>query len=101
MNTVAYSDSEKPAKPKRLKPLKIKHSVKRALELERAYQERKFPGHVHDVPGWLLIIEEITLKTRSQWLKHGNEAALHEIRQLTATGIACMENCGALEREVR
>lgn len=71
-------------------------TVKTAIEDERAYQEKKWPSHKHNVAEWLLIIEKLCDDARHAWVTgHGDNQALHEIRQITATGVACMEQCGA------
>lgn len=66
-----------------------------ALKQERAYQHQKFPGHKHTVCEWIAIQEDILGKAKKAWHVFGDDAALHEIRQLTATGVACMEEHGA------
>jgi len=66
------------------------------LSHERAYQELKWPGHDHSVAEWLLIMEKLMQDARRAWVTgHGDNEALHEVRQVVATGIACMEQCGA------
>ena len=79
-------------------PKPISENVLNALTHERAYQERKWPEHKHSVAEWLILLEGLCLKARQAWVKGGNPAALDEIRQLTASGIACMEQCGASHR---
>jgi hypothetical protein len=74
----------------------IDADVRHAIEGERAYQEQKWPDHQHCVAEWLLIIEKLCNDARHAWVTgHGDDKALHEIRQITATGVACMEQCGA------
>jgi len=82
---------------KTLRP--IKGHVLLAVESERAYQEKKWPGHDHTVAEWLLIMEKLMGDARRAWVTgHGDNQALHEVRQIVATGIACMEQCGAPHR---
>lgn len=77
----------------------IKGRVLLAVESERAYQEEKWPGHDHTVAEWLLIMEKLMGDARRAWVTgHGDNQALHEVRQIVATGIACMEQCGAPHR---
>ena len=77
----------------------MKPEVQEAIESERAYQEQKWPGHSHTAAEWLLIIEKLCADARREWVTgHGDNGALHEIRQITATGVACMEQCGAPKR---
>ncbi len=72
----------------------------RAIIGERDYQEKKWPGSQHSVAEWLLIIEKLCSDARREWVTgHGNNGALHEVRQITATGLACLEQCGAPLRE--
>lgn len=81
-------------KPKILKPLP--GHVCLAIESERAHQEEKWPGHQHTVAEWLLIMEKLMTDARRAWVTgHGDNQALHEVRQIVATGVACMEQCGA------
>lgn len=71
-------------------------NVLKAIEGERAYQEAKWPGHEHTVAEWLLIIEKLCNDARRAWVTgHGDDSALHEVRQIAATCVACMEQCGA------
>lgn len=77
----------------------MKSEVQKAIEGERAYQEKRWPHHRHNVAEWLLIIEKLCTDARRAWVTgHGDNEALHEIRQITATGVAAMEQCGAPER---
>jgi hypothetical protein len=77
----------------------MKTEVIEAITGERAYQEQKWPGHTHTTAEWLLIIEKLCADARRAWVTgHGDNEALHEIRQITATGVACMEQCGAPKR---
>jgi hypothetical protein len=77
----------------------MKETVLKAITGEREYQERKWPQHQHSVAEWLLIIEKLCDDARRAWVTgHGDNQALHEIRQIAATSVACMEQCGAPER---
>lgn len=66
-----------------------------AIESERTYQEAKYPGHLHSVGEWLLILEKCLNDGKAAWNRHGDMAALREIRQVTAVGVAAMDQCGA------
>lgn len=67
-----------------------------AISGEREYQESKWPGHEHTVAEWILILRKVLNDAERAWVTgHGDNQALHEIRQLTAVGVACMEQCGA------
>lgn len=79
----------------------MKEKQKVALEAvlsERAYQEQRFPGHTHTPGEYLLLVEKLLVDAKKQWTLHGNNAALHEIRQITAVGFAALEQCGAPKR---
>jgi len=77
----------------------LSHTLMEVLESvfgERDYQDKKWPCSHHSVAEWLLIIEKLCQDARRAWVTgHGDNSALHEIRQITATGLACMEQCGA------
>jgi hypothetical protein len=77
----------------------MKDNVLSAIEGERVYQEQKWPGHKHTVAEWLLIMEKLMTDARKAWVTgHGDNQALHEVRQVVATGVACLEQCGAPSR---
>lgn len=67
-----------------------------AIHGERAYQESKWPGHTHSAGEWILILDKLMADARRAWVTgHGDNAALHEVRQIGATALACLEQCGA------
>lgn len=73
--------------------------VLKAIDGERAYQEKKWPGHEHTPAEWLLILEKLCTDARRAWVcGHGDNSAMHEVRQIAATAVACMEQCGAPQR---
>ncbi len=73
-----------------------------AIKSERSYQEQKWGRHKHSVAEWLLILEKLVADARHAWVtKQGDWSALDEIRQITATGVACMEQCGCPMRPVK
>ncbi len=75
--------------------------VDEAIRSERVYQEQKWPNHQHTVEGWILILEKCLNDAKRAWVStKGDEAAMHEIRQVTAVGFAAMEQCGALPRDM-
>ena len=77
----------------------MKIEVAEAIEGERAYQEQKWPDHKLSVAEWLLIISTLCMDARRALATGpGDDRALHKIRQITASGIACMEQCGAPRR---
>jgi len=74
----------------------IDADVRHAIEGERAYQAMKWGETTHSVAEWLLIIEKLCNDARHAWVtKEGDMEALHEVRQIAATAVACLEDCGA------
>jgi hypothetical protein len=74
--------------------------IHKAIESEREYQEKKWPAHRHTCGEWILIMDKcMTDAKRAYVTGHGDDSALHEIRQVVAVGVAAMEQCGALERK--
>jgi len=74
----------------------MKEQVLRAIESEREYQEAKWPDHHHTAAEWILIMQKCLDDAKRAWVTgHGSDLALHEIRQVTAVGVAAMEQCGA------
>ena len=77
----------------------MKQVVLDAIQSERDYQERKWPGHAHTTGEWILIMQKCLDDASRKWVTgHGDDQALHEIRQVVAVGVAAMEQCGALKR---
>lgn len=75
-------------------------NVFEAIVRERRYQDHKWGGHDHELPGWLLIMEGELAEVKQAWLKGAtNDDALREILQVVAVGVACLEQYGAVERE--
>ncbi len=77
----------------------MKKAVFDAIQSERNYQTSKWPGHQHTTGEWILIMDKcLTDAKRAYVCGHGDNSALHEIRQVVAVGVAAMEQCGAPER---
>ena len=77
--------------------------AEKAIITERAHQEIKVPDRQHSVGEWLLIMEGCLDKAKQIWQAAGPDAdvnTLHEIRQVTASGVACMNQRGAPLREL-
>jgi len=76
--------------------------VTAAILDERKYQESKWPGHRHSTGEWLLIMRKCLDDAQRAWVYgHGDDsAALHEIRQVVAVGVAAMTQCGSPCRTV-
>ncbi len=73
-----------------------------AVSREREYQNKKWGTpleHPHDVPGWLLIMRGELEEAEQAWLKSSNEAALSEVLQAVAVGVACLQQHGIFERD--
>jgi len=70
-----------------------------AISREREYQISKWGQNEHDVPGWLLIMEAELKEAKEAWVKrNGDSAALEEILQVVAVGVAALEQHGPVER---
>jgi hypothetical protein len=77
----------------------IMPEVLASIESELIHQMQKWPGHSHTTAEWLLILEKLVADARREWVTgHGDNSALHEIRQIAATAISAMEQCGAPKR---
>lgn len=72
-------------------------NVMEALHMERTYQKMKNEDSEHTVAEWLLIMETLLEKAKLAWYYglEGRESALCEVLQLTAVGVACLEQFGS------
>ncbi len=74
-----------------------------AVKRERIYQDRKhgpIEQHGHTVAEWLMIMQLELDEAKLAWAKSsGDDNALREALQVVATGIACFEQHGFVERE--
>lgn len=73
-----------------------------AITRERFYQDAK-RGPAHDrnlsLGDWILIMQEELEEARKEFVRGvGTKAALKEVLQVAAVGVACIENCGLVER---
>lgn len=76
-------------------------NVLNAIDGELQYQDQKWPGHTHSVGEYILIAEKCLADAKRKWQTClGDDAALHEIRQVAAVCVACMEEHYAPERGV-
>ena len=72
---------------------------------EREYQDEqqedgRFEKEVHTVGEEILLMKVYLDKAMAKYAKYyGDAPALHAIRKVTALGVRCMENHGALPRE--
>ncbi len=71
--------------------------VLQAIKSERDYQGKKWPGHSHTTAEWVMIMRKCLKDAEHAWhAGHGNDnEVLNEIRQVTAVGVAAMEEHGA------
>ena len=65
-----------------------------AIDSERKYQEQKWPNHLHTIGEFILIMEKCLNDAKRAWV-YGTDQSLHEIRQVTAVGVAAMEQHAA------
>jgi len=79
----------------------IPPNVLRALHSELLYQQAMHGDDRHSVGEWLLIIEKCLDDAKRAWQSGHNNAWTHtlrEIRQVAASGVAAMTQCGAENR---
>lgn len=74
----------------------MKHEVITAIESERHYQDRRWPHHEHTIQEWLTIMQKCMCDAWTS--QSGTNAAMHEIRQVVAVGVAAMEQHGSPKR---
>lgn len=74
-----------------------------AIIRERKYQNDKWGNswaHSHEVDGYIAIMQKELDEALDAWYgNRSNEAALREILQVVAVGVACLEQHGVIERE--
>lgn len=77
--------------------------VYQAIDGERIYQDSK-PNHswaqdnMTSVAAWILYMEEHLARAKRAVYELNETQALHEVRKVTALGVACMEHKGAPRR---
>lgn len=70
-----------------------------AIENEREYQNGKWGDNPHEIPGWIMIMEEELREARQAWVEYGtSRRALEEVLQVIAVGVACLEQHGVYGR---
>lgn len=70
--------------------------VYEAIDSERDYQDRRWPGHTHSIPDYILFMEDYLAEARHMVSRSNNEAsALDTIRKVAALAVVCMEEHGA------
>lgn len=76
-----------------------------AILRERAYQQAKRPdshANGHELPGWIAIMRAELHEAEMAWVKGdgapANADSLREMLQVVATGIACLQQHGVVER---
>lgn len=75
-------------------------SFEEAVEVvrdERTYQKAKWNDQAQSLPGFLLILQKEINEAVEGWMKNkeGRDSPLHEVVQVAATAIACIERYGA------
>ena len=81
--------------------ISTRQEVYAALDSERAYQDEKWGGHLHEAESWVLFIEHYAMFARIKACTldfadpENLRAYLDDIRKLTTLGVACMEQHGA------
>lgn len=82
--------------------MKTQAFIFEAIQRERWYQDKKWgtiEEHPHTVAEWILVMESELQEAKQGWLKGtSNLQALEEILQVIATGVACLEQHGVVER---
>ncbi len=89
--------------------MSTREEVYTVLDGERAYQDNIWnedttsTGGKHTVTEWLVFMQDYLDEAKTYVSRNaepkGSKQASHVIRKITAMGVACMEQNGALERE--
>ncbi len=77
----------------------MKMKTYEAIKQEREYQDERFNEPENQISEFLLIMERCLDKAKTRWGTEGAQGALDEIRQVTAVGVACMDQHGAVLRQ--
>lgn len=78
-----------------------RYEVYQILDGERAYQETKASkaeDESHSLGDFMIFMEHHLKKAKEYWSTWQSEKAHHEMRKVTALGIACFEAHGVPER---
>jgi hypothetical protein len=79
-----------------------RQEVFNAISNERIYQDRKWgtiEQHPHEVGSWLTIMRQLLNDAERAYMsERGDIGALDEILKVVSTGVACMEQHGAVPR---
>lgn len=65
---------------------------------ERDHQIKKYKDQPQSLPGFLLILQQEIKEAVDGWMSGvntGRDSPLHEVRQIAATAIACLERYGS------
>ncbi len=80
--------------------MKIDTETAEAIASEQKHQMRKWGGRQHSAGEWVLILSKLADDARRAWVStNGEDSAMHEVRQIATTAIACMDQIGARKRE--
>lgn len=73
------------------------------LDQERVYQELRWKGPKHSIEEWAYFMEDYLAELKRLRSRNDGELvkgqSMHIFRKITALGVACMEEHGAVSRE--
>lgn len=75
--------------------------VYNAIDTERTHQDLKWgtiSQHPQDIAGWMLIMRKELEEAEEAWVNGDPEDCLNEMLQVIATGVAGLEQHGAVTR---
>lgn len=78
--------------------------VYEVIDGEREYQKHwdkefpKYPDAQKSIAHWIIYMRKYLAKAEEHVCNMDRDSALHEIRKVTALGVACMEHKGARRR---
>jgi hypothetical protein len=61
--------------------------------IEAAKKRQNHQGKIHDVPYWLLVIEDQLNKAKRDWYDSGDDKALKKIQNIGSCSLSCLEQC--------
>lgn len=77
----------------------VREAVYNVIDAERDYQREKWGEEKHEVASFVTYMQHhLTRAIAEVSTQHTVEAALDQIRKVTALGVACMEQNGWVER---
>jgi len=77
----------------------IRTEVYRAIDRERDYQDKHWPGQSKEVGEYLTMLRSYLRIAESDWtFNKGDRLALDGIRKIAGIAVRCMEDHGVQER---